>query len=189
MVMMTSSSRGRSSCLIARPSMTSENPFEYTWSTTRSQNEYQQRCSQIIMGDPRLQCRTSLSRARIWEKTDHERLPVNLHEETHANLMCSTPASSPSTQLCQPGSPYDMQPKMSLDTFRPELPRRTAEAIRVRTALQATTLCASCLRCSPYSIFGAIALIGLGLGEEGKRCLAREVRRPQAFKSRGYRSA
>lgn len=46
---------------------------------------------------------------------------------TYANLMCLMPSSSPRSQSCQPGSPYDMQPKMIFDTFKPELPRRTRD--------------------------------------------------------------
>ena len=45
---------------------------------------------------------------------------------TNANLICLMASSSGRTQSCHLGEPYDMHPRMILDTFSPEFPRRTA---------------------------------------------------------------
>ena len=57
-------------------------------------------------------------RARQWEL-----------RMTYANLICLRASSSGSTQLCQLGSPYDMQPSIILEIFSPELPRDTSESV------------------------------------------------------------
>ena len=41
--------------------------------------------------------------------------------------MCLMASSSGRIQLCHSGEPYDMHPRMILDTFNPEFPRRTAK--------------------------------------------------------------
>lgn len=46
-------------------------------------------------------------------------------EWAHANFTCSMASFSPRTQGSQFGSPYDIIPRITLDTFNPELPRRT----------------------------------------------------------------
>ena len=45
---------------------------------------------------------------------------------THANFTCSMASFSPRTHCSQRGSPYDIIPRMILDTFNPDFPRRTA---------------------------------------------------------------
>jgi len=44
---------------------------------------------------------------------------------THAALMCLIDSASSRTHSRQPGVPYDIQPRINFETFKPELPRRT----------------------------------------------------------------
>ena len=67
--------------------------------------------------------------------------------DTNANLMCLIASSSGRTQSCHSGEPYDMHPRMILDTFNPEFPRRTVYRVllgafrsHVRNARQSRTI-------------------------------------------------
>ncbi len=44
---------------------------------------------------------------------------------SYAALMCLMPSSSGMTQSCHSELPYDMHPRIILDTFKPDLPKRT----------------------------------------------------------------
>lgn len=50
---------------------------------------------------------------------------------TYANFTCSIASFSPRSHCCQCGSPYDIMPRITLDTFSPDFPRR-AVVLRVR---------------------------------------------------------
>ena len=47
----------------------------------------------------------------------------------YAVLMCNIASSSPRSHFCQSGEPYDMHPRIILDTRRPEFPKLTTKSL------------------------------------------------------------
>ena len=68
--------------------------------------------------------------------------------------MCLMASSSGRTQFCHSGDPYDMHPRMILETFKPEFPSRTAghREVDAKHVHVQNNVCQSI----PYCIFGTI---------------------------------
>lgn len=122
LVMTTISSRGSSSFLIAFPSIISDRPLEYICTLGERENAFRVRCDTHIGGIEGLNAVVVSSRLDIGLGNDRVQCG---RQGTDANLICLIASSSSSNHSPQPLCPYCIVPRMSLDTLRPELPKRT----------------------------------------------------------------
>ena len=124
LVRTTISSRGRLSCLIAFPRMTSDSPLEYTGAVSNvwMPQSYLQRDPTRI--NAWTCCVANFGRERIVERT-------------YAYLMClKASCSSEMSHGCHSVEPKVMHPRMIRDTFKPEFPRRTINRCQLHSVIR-----------------------------------------------------
>jgi len=118
LVITTISSLGSFSSLITLPRMTSERPLEYIYQICKKNGDIQK----LNLRWQYQMCwyQHHICRWQWWSGIEkHWRIA------THAALICLTASASSKTQPAQSEVPYDIQPRMIFETFKPELPKRT----------------------------------------------------------------